>query len=290
MLKFLSGIEKATDEFFTKGIWEYLISSAIIVFSVLIILKILNKVFYQMKERRHDTALQLSFLWNVIKVIGILIIIVGVTYQIEPLHNISVSLLASSGLIAIFIGAASQDAVSNIVGGVFIAVFKPFLVGDRIKIYDNNIVGIIEDITTRHTVIRTFENSRIIVPNKIMNSAVLENYHYTEKSVCNFLDISISYESNIDNAIQIIKKLAENHKNCVDNRNKEAKEAGEPIVSVRVTALGEYSVNLRASIWSYDPGKGYTMLCDLRKSIKDEFDKNNIKFPLPVRDVRIQNY
>lgn len=284
----LQAIENATKSFFINGLWVYLITSAAVLLFMLILLRILKRVFRKMKERRPEAGLQINFLWNIVKALCFVILGVGLTYQIVPLHNISVSLLASSGLLAVFIGAASQDAVSNIVGGFFIALFHPFAIGDRIRVQDHNILGIIEDITTRHTVIRTFENSRVIVPNKIMNSAVLENFQFSDSSVCNFFDIGVSYDADLDKAMDIIRALAVKHPNCLDHRSDGDKAAGAPIVPVKVIELGEYAVKLRASIWSTSPGTGYDLLCDLRKSVKETFDAQQIQIPVPMRDILIR--
>jgi len=71
-------------------------------------------------------------------------------------------MLAGAGILAVAVGFASQAALSNIISGVFVVIFKPFRVGDRLKI--NELTGVVEDITLRHTVIRDLENKRIIIP------------------------------------------------------------------------------------------------------------------------------
>ena len=88
--------------------------------------------------------------------ISAIIYILGISiaiYSIPELRAVSVSIFASAGILAVIIGFASQQAFSNIVSGIFIIIFKPFSVGNRIKI-SNEIGGIVEDITLRHTVIR----------------------------------------------------------------------------------------------------------------------------------------
>lgn len=60
------------------------------------------------------------------------------------------------------------------------------------------VTGIIEDISLRHTVIRNFENNRILIPNSKMNSEVVENTNFAEQIVSNFLDLSISYSADIE--------------------------------------------------------------------------------------------
>ena len=70
--------------------------------------------------------------------------------EFEPLRGIAKSLLAGAGILAIAIGFASQAALSNIISGIMIVIFRPFRVNDRLKIKDN-LSGTVEDITLRHS-------------------------------------------------------------------------------------------------------------------------------------------
>jgi len=79
------------------------------------------------------------------------------------------ALIAGSGFVALIIGLAAQESMGNAFNGLFISIFKPFEVGDRIHLVKANITGFVENITIRHTVIRTFVNSRIIIPNSVIN-------------------------------------------------------------------------------------------------------------------------
>jgi small-conductance mechanosensitive channel len=96
-------------------------------------------------------------------------------------------------------------------------------------------------------------------------------------------------DSDVDLAIEIIQAEGIAHPNCIDNRNEEQKNNNEPLVTVRVLGYGESSINLRAYIWSTDSWAGFTMKCDLYKSIKSKFDANNIEIPFPHRTIVYKN-
>jgi small-conductance mechanosensitive channel len=116
-----------------------------------------------------------------------------------------------------------------------------------------------------------------------MSSETIINSHIKDKKICNVIDFGISYDSDIDLSMKIIQELAIDHPNCIDNRSEEQKKNNDPIVTVKVTGHGESSINLRAYVWSNDSLSGFNMKCDLYKSIKEEFDKNNIEIPFPHR-------
>jgi len=179
------------------------------------------------------------FLTGSIYFLGFTLII----FQIDYLESIAVSILASSGILAVIIGFASQQTFANLVSGLFISFFKPFRIGDRIRFIDRDTSGIVEDITLRHTIIRSFENKRIIVPNNVINNEMIENANIIEEKTCSFFNIGISYDSDINKAMNIIQKEALAHKYYYDNRTEEEiKDKAEP-VEVKVLSFGDSSVD-----------------------------------------------
>ncbi|MFT5766023.1 MAG: small conductance mechanosensitive channel [Saprospiraceae bacterium] len=213
-----------------------------------------------------------------------LIYIVGFSiaiYSVPNLRTLASSLLAGAGILAVALGFASQHALGNIISGVFIVIFKPFKVNDRLKIRE--LSGIVEDITLRHTVIRDFENKRIIIPNSLISEEIIVNSDFIEDKICKWIDIGISYDSDIDLAKEIMRKEVMNHPLHVDPRSKEQLEKGDQEVPVRVVLLAESSVNLRAWAWAKDSPDGFVLSCDLYESIKKRFDKEGVEIPFPHR-------
>ncbi len=205
-------------------------------------------------------------------------------YMIPSLRNLAVSLLAGAGVIAIILGFAAQQAISNIISGVFIVIFKPFRLGDRIDIGSSTgMIGIVEDITLRHTVIRNFENKRIIIPNSIISNETIENSTIGDEKICKWVNMSISYDSDVKKAKKIMAEEALKHPLHIDNRRDENKSKGIPVVGVRVVGYGDSSVNLRAYVWTENPLNSWILGCDLNESIKERFDKEGIEIPFPYR-------
>ena len=208
-------------------------------------------------------------------------------YTMPALRALASSLLAGAGILAVAVGFASQHALGNIISGVFIVIFKPFRVNDRLRLREFN--GIVEDITLRHTVIRDFENKRIIIPNMLISNEIIVNSDFVEDKICKWIDVGISYDSDIDLAKRIIGEEVIRHPLRVDPRTKMQIEAGEPEVLVRVVLLGEYSVNLRAWAWARNSPDGFVLSCDLMESIKKRFDQEGIEIPFPYRTLVYKN-
>lgn len=92
-------------------------------------------------------------------------------------------------------------------------------------------------------------------------------------------------DSDIDKAFRIIQEEAQKQPNFIDNRTSEEKKNNENPVLVRVIGFGDSSVNLRSYVWSKDHDSGFAMKSDLRKSVKERFDKEGIEIPFPYRTI-----
>jgi len=217
-----------------------------------------------------------------------LIATILIAIAIPALRNIATAAGASAGVLALIAGVASQEGISNIVGGLFIAFFKPFRIGDIVKIGDNT-MGRVEDINLRHTVINDFKNIRIVIPNAIVNKENICNYYMIESKNCEWIEIGISYNSNIDKAISVLQEICESHPYCMDVRSEKEKEKGAPIVDVQVVGLGDSAVNLKAWVWSASYKTGFKMRNQLYKSIKEGFDREGIEIPFPHSSVVFKN-
>ena len=220
----------------------------------------------------------------------VMVYIVGAMFILLALpafKGIAQTALGGAGIIALIAGVASQEALSNLVGGVFIISFKPFKIGDVIKISDS-MVGTVVDITLRHTVLRNAENKMIVIPNAIINKEKLINYNLNDLKICDRIEIGISYDSDIDLAKKIMKEESENHPLVLDNRTPTDMLNGKPIVRVAVVSLDESSVRLRAWVWARNNSESFEIRFDLLENIKKRFDKEGIEIPFPYRTVVIK--
>jgi small conductance mechanosensitive channel len=220
-----------------------------------------------------------------------LIYIIGISiaiYETHSLRTVAKSLLATAGIFAVAIGFASQQALSNIVSGIFIVIFKPFRVNQRIKIKDN-LHGLVEDITLRHVIIRDFENRRIIIPNTVISQEVIINADIEDVKICKWIEFNIALDSNVDLAKQILQDEVSKHRLFIDNRTPEQKEAGTPEVIVRVIEIGSYFQKLRAWAWANNSAEAFEMGCDLNETVKKRFDQEGIVIPVPRHTIDLKD-
>ncbi len=199
-------------------------------------------------------------------------------FQFDHLEAIAKSLLAGAGILAIAVGFASQQALGNIISGVMIIIFRPFRVNDRLKIKEN-LSGTVEDITLRHTVIRDFENRRIVVPNDVINKEIIINSDFGDDKICKWIEVTIQYKNDVDKAMEIMRQTIMEHPLLEDNRSAEEIENGKPQVEVKLVDILDNGIRLRAWAWASDANNASLLRWDCLLRIIKEFEKANISFP-----------
>lgn len=205
------------------------------------------------------------------------------TLFVPALKSIGTGVFAGAGIFAAIIGFASQQAFSNIVGGIFIVIFKPFRVGDFIDV--NGRGGNVEDITLRHTVIRDLENMRIIIPNASISAETIVNKHIVDERIRRRMAYRIALDADIEKAMAILMEVIKNHPNYIDGRTEEDIKKGVPELLIRVSEIGEYFITLLVYAWSVDPPSSFALYCDVNVQVLKRFKEEGIEIPVPHRKI-----
>jgi small-conductance mechanosensitive channel len=211
------------------------------------------------------------------------------TLAFPSLRGIAQTALGGAGVLALIAGVASQEALSNLAGGVFIISFKPFKIGDVIEV-TNTMVGTVVDITLRHTVIRNFDNKMIVIPNAIINKEKLINYDLGDPRCCERIEVDISYSSDVSLARDVLRQVCEQHPLCIDNRSVAQERAGRPRVRTALTRFNDSSVTIRAWAWTANFPDAYDLRCDVLETVKERFAQAGILIPFPHRTLMIDRW
>lgn len=232
---------------------------------------------YKRSEKGREDATRYKFLKNALRFIVGLAAFGTIISMIPSIRHFAVTLFAGAGILVAILGLATQRAFSNIISGIFIVSFKPFRVGDSIRIADKY-SGTVEDITLRHTVLVTGENRRVIIPNSIISDEFIVNSSISDETVCEQVDVTITYSSNMETAMHLMQELCEAHPSCLDRRTAHELDNGADRVTVRVASLTEQGIRLRAFVWAKDPLAASVMHQELNRSIRTAFENEGIDF------------
>lgn len=211
-----------------------------------------------------------NFFASVVKWLVLAVVVVAVLgiFGIQ-----ATSLVAILGAASLAVGLALQGTLSDLAAGVMLVIFRPYKLGQFVDIGGTS--GTVRDLTLFTTELVTPDNVQIILPNGKAWGAIITNYsaHDTRRVDLTF---GIDYGDDADTAMRIILETAQ-----ADGR-----VHAEPEPWVRVTNLGDSSVDITARLWC-DAADYWDLKFTLTKAIKEAFDKGGISIPYP-HQVEIQ--
>ncbi|MCI8536671.1 MAG: mechanosensitive ion channel family protein [Hungatella sp.] len=254
-----------------------LIEIGIFILIEIVLNRIVNLIFRVLSKKHH--SVHLHFLKSATNLLVAIVVVYCLSQQFEVTRDISKVLLQSGSLVVAIATFAAQQALSNVISGFSLSMSKPYNVEEKIRVTQGGTVvaeGIVKDITIRHTVIRQFNGECCIVPNSIMDSSVITNTNFSG-NVGNFLEVEISYNSDIKEAMAAIKRL------CIDNQLTLNTEEN----NVFVKGCSQNGVILKTTIWTRNLDDSFQACSDIRLEIIKEFQKRGIV--IPYQTVTIYN-
>lgn len=263
----------------------HFVGAALLFVVALVVASILSRLFGSLMARirtRDDTLpvdeLSLAFALQLGRVFIWLVVLMVYAHLVPSLDRLGTALLTGVGIVSIVVGMAAQTTLGNLIAGISLLLYRPFDIGDRLQVATPAGVdaGTVESVSLGYTVLRTYDNRRIVMGNALISSQVMINLTSVDARVMAIVPISISYASDIDRARTIALSLATAHP-----------AAGE-VVGCPVTNLGPSSVDLTLRVWCADVGVAYQLKNDLLEQIKKRFDAEGIEIPYAYLNVLLK--
>jgi small conductance mechanosensitive channel len=255
---------------FLKVLIEYsprFISAILILFIGLYVIRFCNRMVRKvMIQRQVDPTLS-KFLADI--VLWVFRVLLFVTF-ISKLGIETTSFVAILGAAGLAVGLSLQGSLSNFAGGMLIILFKPFRVGDAIEA--QGVAGTVSEIQIFVTKLINGNNQTIFVPNGALSNGTIINYSLQGIRRADFI-FSLSYETNIKTAKDIVMKVMENHPNVLKN----------PAPEVVVKTLTDTAIHLAIRPWSTNIDFGIVS-SDILENCKEAFDQAGIIVQPSVRE------
>ncbi len=185
------------------------------------------------------------------------------------------SLALVAGALSLGIGFGLQNIVSNFVSGLILLVERPFKVGDWVV--TGTTEGFVRRISVRATEIETFQHQSIIVPNSELINASVGNWTHRNRLGRVEIPVSVAYDSDPQEVMQILLDLANNHPLVLHN----------PEPSVAFMAFGPFSLDFELRLYLADLFNGTQVRNDIRIGILDRFREKGIVIPIPQRNLTV---
>jgi len=173
------------------------------------------------------------------------------------------------------IGLALQGTLSNLAAGVMLLIFRPYKVNDFVDAAGK--FGKVTEIDLFTTILQTFDNKQIIIPNsQIWGEQIVNHSHHEIRGVD--MTFGIAYNENIDAARAVIDKVLADHPHVLK----------DPAPFVEVSTLNDSSVDFIVRPFCH--GEHYfDILFSVPEQVKKALDEANIEIPFPHRKVIVVN-
>jgi moderate conductance mechanosensitive channel len=256
-----------------------LISIVVIVAIAIVALRLLRTAVRRAVERvmeRHDQpareiTLKANTLSNVIESAGRMLILLVATMMILSNVGLDIApLLASAGIAGLAIGFGAQSLIRDFISGFFILLEDQYSVGDVISV--NGATGLVEHLSLRRTALRAIDGTVITIP----NGEIHQVSNLTKDWARAVLDIDISYDDDIDHAIEVIT----NELDGIENDALLGDVIIGPAEVLGVQALGQYQVTIRSWLKT-KPMEQWGVQRELLKRLKQALERNGITIPYP---------
>ena len=225
-------------------LWHRLVIAGVVVGVTLLVARVIDR-----RIARHPLPPEAVTRYRVLRrALTTTIIAIGLLSAllvIPQVRAIAGGILASSAVIGLVIGFASQRTIGNVVAGLLIALTQPVRLGDEVEIA--GVEGTVEEIGLTYTFIRTDTNARLVIPNEKLASDTIRNSSIVSRETLAQVTVQVPLESDLGVVIGLLREAA------ADQRGSE----------VLVTALdGSATVALRA--WARDESAAETLESELR--------------------------
>lgn len=185
------------------------------------------------------------------------------------------SLIAGLGIAGLAISFAAQDTVGNVISGITLLIDRPFKKGDWISFGDLH--ALVTEVKLRTTVLTSFDNETIVVPNKILAQERIRNFTLTPRIRVK-VPIGIAYKENIQASREVILTTIKDDQRILVT----------PAPTVIVAGLGDSSINLQLRFWTRDPLMQYSLKWEYTELCKRALDDAGIEIPFPHSQIFLE--
>jgi len=253
------------------GATNVLFAALILILGVFIASRV-NRMICKMGESHQkldDTLFR--FLGSLGKYIVLAFVIIAVLNRFGVQTASIVALLGAAGLA---VGLALQGTLSNLAAGVMLLIFRPYKVGDFIGAADQ--FGNVKEIDLFTTILQTFDNQQIIIPNsQIWGSQIINHSHHKVRGVD--MLFGVAYKEDTDKVRAVIESVLANHPHILK----------DPAPFVEVETLNDSSVDFRVRPFT-DGANYFDVLYSVPEQIKKALDAEDIEIPFPHRKLIIE--
>jgi potassium efflux system protein len=179
------------------------------------------------------------------------------------------------GALGVGIGFGLQNVVNNFVSGLILLFERPIRVGDKVQLAE--LIGTVNNIGMRASIVRTFQGAEVIVPNANLISAEVVNWTLSDERRRADIPIGVAYGTDPQTVIDILVRVAGDHPEVMS----------DPPPAAFFLGFGDSSLDFELRAWT---GENFVQVSsDLRVSISQGLNEAGIEIPFPQRDLHLRS-
>ncbi len=223
---------------------------------------------------------------TIIRLIRYIVLGVSVLISLRVVFGITLtSFLLTATVFSAVAGIILAPLVGDIISGIFVLGDQPYEIGDMIEIVDTGQRGFVDDVTIRYTKIFTMDNTFLIIPNSEIRKRDVNNFSAEDVRTRQLINLSITYESDLDKAMEIMEEAAKDAPEVISTRGTiRIGKADYPLMPTAfVEEFGDHGISLKLRYWTREPFYLPAIRSKINQMIWREFKENDVTIPYPHR-------
>ncbi|RUO34171.1 mechanosensitive ion channel family protein [Aliidiomarina sanyensis] len=203
--------------------------------------------------------------------IAILIVLGSVGFDLS-------TLAVFGGALGVGLGFGLQRIAANFISGFILILDRSVKPGDVISVGET--VGRVQELKSRYIVLHDRDGVDTLIPNENLITSEVINWSYADRIVRLRIPVDVSYSTNLDEAVKIVKGCADASPRVLSS----------PEPQAWVTDFGDNGITIQLRVWIADPENGFeNVRSPIRLAIWRAFKEHNITIPFPQRDLHLQS-
>jgi small-conductance mechanosensitive channel len=183
--------------------WHRIVIAAVVLLVVMLVARLVDW-WLSRKPVPPEVETRYRVLRRAITTIIIAVGLFSALLVIPQVRAVAGGLLASTAVLGVIIGLASQQTLGNFIAGLLIATTQPVRIGDRVSYADES--GVVEEIGLTYTFIRTDDQRRLVVPNNKLASDTIVNSSIRSRETFAQVSVPVPLSADLDGAIGALRE------------------------------------------------------------------------------------
>jgi len=223
-------------------------------------------------KRQMDRGVQIS----ITRLIHYALVLLGFILALMALGLEFTNLTILGGAFGVGLGFGLQAIVNNFASGLILLFERPVKIGDTIELADQ--WGVIKKLGLRATVVQTYDNAEIVVPNSDLITNQVTNWTLAERRIRLKFPVGVAYGSDVPLVMKILMECTEEHALVLKN----------PAPQVLFMGFGDSSLDFEVRVWIADFTNRRLVHSELHQEIDQRFRQSDVEIPFPQRDLHLR--